>query len=192
MTDAQLNSALGVPPSSAVYYTKVKVTNGVALKQLFFKTEQECTALFCSLSDYALGHNKDRMLKKEVALPPALFPGARPIIVNSYMSELPYVAPVAAVSAPATPVAATSSVVRTPGGSDVMRIKVIRGAFDDATPGKARGVKVTGDAAEVNAAIAAAAGFDATAKLIVTDSEGDVVSIPSGLVADQTFYVDTL
>jgi hypothetical protein len=207
ITQADLVNMLGLnntPSGRNAQFSQIRRKNLMGSVRIDFATDAELISVFRALPCKQVTVESDNFLSKPLGMPAGKVAGTQPVRVKILHFELPaeevkeetkpvvLAAPVVVAVAPATPTsaAAATSAARTPGGSDVTRIKVVRGAFDDATPGKARGVKVTGDAAEVHAAIAAAAGFDAAAKLIVTDSEGDVVSVPSGLVADQTYFVD--
>ncbi len=152
-------------------------------------------AVFAALPSAGMKTDLDGFLQKSCNMPADRYPGASQFWVKIYATatspELQ-----ALMSGPAqaaTPVSAgtpASAAAPMPSPAVQLRVNVVRG--NHLTPGRPRGVKLNGSVEEMRSALAAAAGLSSAANLIVTDSDGDVVSVPSGLVGDKTYFVDEL
>jgi hypothetical protein len=161
--------------------------------KLFWATQEAAIRAFRALPSTMMAHSPDGFLVKDVAFPD---PAVKTIAVILYQRELPPLPPSTPAPAPVTAVAAAAAAAAaapaTPIAATPLRVLVVRGAVDSPTPGKPRGVIVTGEATAAAAVLASAAGFAPEERIIITDADGDVVAVPGGLVAGATYYVDAL
>ncbi len=158
--------------------------------KLFWATQEAAIRAFRALPSTMLSHSPDGFLVKDVAFPDA---AVKTVAVILYQRELPPLPPSTPVPAPAPAAAAAAAAEpATPTPATPLRVLVVRGAVDSPTPGKPRGVKVTGEATAAAAVLASAAGFAPEERIIITDADGDVVAVPGGLVAGATYYVDVI